>query len=205
MFRSGIFTIKVASASAVDSIRYTRGMKLLRAAVIALLLASSSASAASGYFGVRFDAPLAWETVGQTTNTIFTPMIGVQIGIDLDSTSSGTGIRLALSSQVVSGARLAGDIYVRSSFSPELSTYLGGGGTIMIETRTRLLYLNAHLLGGLEYQVSSGIGLFAEVSPGFALGFGPNACIGAPPFDTSTCSSFVPFTLESAIGLNFRF
>lgn len=180
-------------------------MKLLRAALIVLLLGSSSASAASFYFGVRLDVPIAWETVGQTTNTIVLPMLGVQAGLDFDSASSGTGIRFTLSSQVISGARFAGDIYVRSPILPELSAYLGGGGTMMIETRTRLLYFNVHILGGLEYQVSPGIGLFAEVSPGFALGFGPNACIGAPPLDTSTCGSLVPFTLESAIGLNFRF
>ena len=179
-------------------------MKLLRASLLALLLGSSSASATSFYFGVRFDAPIAWETIGQTTNTLFIPMIGLQIGIDLASPSSGTGIRLALSTQVVSGARFGGDIYVRSALLPELNAYLGGGGTMMIETQQRLLYFNVHLLAGLEYQVSPGIGLFVETSPGLALGLGPNACI-YPQIDTTGCGSLVPFTLESAIGLNFRF
>lgn len=177
-------------------------MKFLRAAVITLLLASSSASAASFYFGVRLDVPIAFEQVGQTTNTIVAPMIGVQAGLDFDSSSNGFGLRFAVSSQLVTGFRGAVDGYVRFPIQPEFSSYVGAGATVWAGP---VLLANVHALAGLEYQVSPGIGLFAELSPGYALGYGRNGCYGAPPIDVGTCGALIPFTLESAIGLNFRF
>jgi hypothetical protein len=184
-------------------------MNLLRASLLALLLGSSSASAASFYFGVRFDVPIIFEQVEQNTITTAIPMIGIHAGVDFDTPSSGLGLRLAFSSQIVSGLRGAFDWYYRFPIkeSPDISPYLGVGATAMIDP-IHAFYLNTHLLAGLEYQVSPGIGVFAEVSPGAALGFGRFACFGPPPLPDGTfpaCGSFVPFTLESAIGLNFRF
>lgn len=186
-------------------------MKILRASLLALLLGSSSASAASFYFGVRFDAPIIFEQIAQTTITTVIPMIGIHAGIDFESPSSGLGLRLALSSQIVSGLRGAIDWYYRFPIvgSTEISPYFGLGATAMIDP-THAFYLNTHLLVGLEYQLSPGVGIFAEVSPGAALGFGRSSCFGAPPPPNPdgtlpACGSFVPFTLESAIGLNFRF
>jgi hypothetical protein len=181
-------------------------MKILRASLLALFLSSSSASAASGYFGVRFDAPIIFEQVAQTTITTAIPMIGIHAGIDFDSPSSGLGFRFALSTQVVSGGRGALDWYYRFPIveAPELRPYLGVGATAMIDP-IHAFYLNTHLLAGLEYQFSPGIGVFVEITPGAAWGFGRFSCFGPPPVDTSPCGSLIPFTLESAIGLNFRF
>jgi hypothetical protein len=178
-------------------------MKLLRASLLALFLASSSASAASFYFGVRLDVPVAFEQVAQTTNTIVAPLIGVQAGLDFDSPSNGFGLRFAVSSQLVTGFRGAVDGYVRFPIQPELSSYAGAGATVWAGP---VLLANVHVLAGLEYQLSPNIGVFAEISPGYALGYGRNGCYGAPNLDPNfVCGSLIPFTLESAIGLNFRF
>jgi hypothetical protein len=179
-------------------------MKILRASLIALLLGSSSASAASFYIGLRFDVPVAFEQVGQTTNTIVLPMIGVQAGLDFDSPSSGLGFRLALSTQPISQFRTSADVYFRFPIEQNFSSYVGVGASLLLGGQ--VLLGNAHVLAGLEYQVSPGIGLFAEVSPGYALGYGRNSCFGAlNPDPNFVCGSLIPFTLESAIGLNFRF
>ena len=182
-------------------------MKFLRASLLAAFLTASSAATSSAYFGVRLDVPIVFEQDSRTTITTAIPMIGIHLGVDFDSPSSGLGVRLSVSSQIVSGFRGAIDGYYRFPIeSTALSPYLGLGGTVMIDPR-HAFYLNTHLLVGLEYRVSPGIGIFAEVSPGAALGIGRFGCFGPPPPDDNfeACRSFVPFTLETAIGLNFRF
>jgi hypothetical protein len=179
-------------------------MKLLRASLLALFLASPSASVASFYFGVRLDVPVAFEQVAQTTNTIVLPMIGVQAGLDFDSASSGPGFRLALSSQLISQFRTSADVYFRLPIEKDFSSYVGVGASLLLGGQ--VLLGNAHVLAGLEYQLAPGIGLFAEVSPGYALGYGRNSCFGAlNPDPNFVCGSLLPFMLESAVGLNFRF
>jgi hypothetical protein len=177
-------------------------MKIIRAAVLALFLSSSSASAASFYFGVRFDGTMVFEDTGQTTINTVIPMIGVQAGIDFDSPSSGFGIRWAFSSQLNSGWRGAFDGYFRFPIQPELSSYVGVGGTTLVAPNP-LFFVGVHALAGLEYQVSPSTAIFAEISPGTALGSGSNSCLSAPT--GIACYPLVPFTLEAAIGLNFRF
>ena len=179
-------------------------MKLLRAALIALFLTTSSVSAASFYFGVRFDGSMVFEDTGQTTITTLIPMLGVQAGIDFDSPSSGFGLRFALSTQVGMGGRGAIDGYFRFPIQPELSFYVGAGATVLVASNP-FFFVGAHALAGLEYQFSPGIGLFAEISPGTAFGAGTASCLGPPLPTDQPCYSLVPFTLESAIGLNFRF
>ena len=73
-----------------------------------------------------------------------------------------------------------------------------------------VFFVGAHMLVGLEYQLLPGVGFFAELSPGTALGIGKNSCVsapvlGEPPVSPPPCYPLVPFTLEAAIGLNFRF
>jgi hypothetical protein len=177
-------------------------MKFLRAALIALFLGSSSASAASGYFGVRLDGSTVFENTGQTTITTVIPMIGIQAGVDFDSPSSGLGFRFVFSTQVVAGLRAAIDWYFRFPILPELSSYVGAGATALVAPNP-ILFVGVHALAGLEYQVSPGIAVFAEISPGTALGSGSNSCLSTP--NGIACYWLVPFTLEAAIGLNFRF
>jgi hypothetical protein len=179
-------------------------MKLLRAAVIALFLAISSVSAASGYFGVRFDGSTVFEDTGSTTITTVIPMVGIHAGIDFDSPSSGFGLRWAISSQLNSGWHGAFDGYFRFPILPELSSYVGAGTAVLVAPNPRF-FVGVHVLTGLEYQVSPGISLFAEVSPGTAFGAGTRSCFGPPLPGDGDCYSFLPFTLEAAIGLNFRF
>jgi hypothetical protein len=177
-------------------------MKLLRAAVIALILASSSASAASFYFGVRLDGSTVFENTGSTTITTVIPMVGIQAGIDFDSPSSGFGLRWTISSQLNSGWRGAIDGYFRFPILPELSSYVGAGGATLVAPNP-FFFVGVHALAGLEYQVSPSTAVFAEISPGTAFGAGTRSCLG-PPTD-GPCYSLEPFTLEAAIGLNFRF
>ena len=178
-------------------------MKLLRAALIALFLTTSSAAADSFYFGVRFDAPLFLEQSNPTkainANTILT--FGLQVGFDFDAFAGPLGMRLAVSSDFDSGLRIGFDGYKRFPIQPELNSYLGFGGTVF--SASKLFSFNFHFLAGLEYQLAPGVGLFAEVSPGLALGFTRNTCfsLGNP----DTCVLLLPVALESAIGLNFRF
>jgi hypothetical protein len=179
-------------------------MKFLRASLLALLLGSSSASAASGYFGVRLDGSTVFENTGQTTITTVIPMIGIQAGIDFDSPSSGFGLRFALSTQVVSGGRGAIDGYFRFPIRPELSSYVGAGATVLVASNP-FFFVGVHALAGLEYQGSPSIALFAEISPGTAFGAGTASCLGPPLPGDGGCYSLEPFTLEAAIGLNFRF
>jgi hypothetical protein len=186
-------------------------MKLLRAAVIILFLGFSRATAESFYFGVRFDAPIYFDSVDQTTNINVDPMFGVQFGWDAESASSGFGLRGSLSTRFVSGVRLAFDGYVRSPVVgvPELNSYLGAGLTGLADPGF-VSYLNAHLLVGVEYQLLPTVGLFAEFSPGLTLGISKITCgnyliLGEPPVAQPPCNLIVPFTLEAAIGLNFRF
>jgi hypothetical protein len=179
-------------------------MKLLRASLLTLLLASSSASAASGYFGVRLDGSTVFEDTGQTTITTVIPMIGIHAGVDFDSPSSGFGLRFALSSQVVAGLRLAMDGYFRFPILPELGSYVGAGAAIL-GAPNPFFFVGVHALAGLEYQVSPSLALFVEISPGTAFGAGTASCLGPPLPGDGGCYSLVPFTLESAIGLNFRF
>jgi hypothetical protein len=179
-------------------------MKSLRAAVIATFLASSSVAADSFYFGVRFDAPVFLEQSNQTKaiNTNIIPTFGLQIGYDFDSLNAGPlGFRLAVSSNLNSGFRIGFDGYRRSPMLPELSSYLGFGGTVI--SASRLFSFNFRFLAGLEYQLVSGVGLFVEISPGVALGLTKSPCF--PPADAETCVLLLPVVLEAAIGLNFRF
>ena len=179
-------------------------MKLLRAAVIAAFLMTSSVAADSFYFGVRFDAPVFLEQSNQTKaiNANVIPMFGVQIGYDFDSLYAGPlGFRVAVSSDLNSGFRIGFDGYRRSPMLPELGSYLGFGGTVI--SVSKLFSFNFRFLAGVEYQLVPGVGLFAEISPGVALGLTKNPCF--PPADAETCVLLLPFTLEAAIGLNFRF
>jgi hypothetical protein len=179
-------------------------MKFLRAAVIAVSLASSGAAADSFYFGVRFDAPVFLEQSNQTKaiNANIIPTFGLQIGYDFDSSYAGPlGFRIAVSSDFNSGFRIGFDGYKRSSMLPELSSYLGFGGTVI--SASKLFSFNARFLIGVEYQLVPGIGLFAEISPGVALGLTKSPCF--PPADPQICVLLLPVVLESAIGLNFRF
>jgi hypothetical protein len=179
-------------------------MKFLRAAVIAAFLMTSSVAADSFYFGVRFDAPVFLEQSNQTKaiNADIIPTLGLQIGYDFDSLYAGSlGFRIAVSSDFNSGFRIGFDGYQRSSRLPELSSYLGFGGTVI--SASRLFSFNFRFLAGLEYQLVPGVGLFAEISPGVALGLTKNPCF--PPADAATCVSLLPVVLEAAIGLNFRF
>jgi hypothetical protein len=177
-------------------------MKIIRAAAIALLLGSSSASATSFYFGVRLDGSTVFEDTGKTTITTVIPMIGIQAGVDFDSPSSGFGLRFAASTQVVSGGRVAMDGYFRFPIQPELSFYVGAG-TVFLVASNPFLFVGVHALAGLEYQVSPTVALFAEITPGTAFGAGTRSCFG-PPLPGDGCYSLVPFTLEAAMGLNFR-
>ena len=97
-------------------------MKLLRAAVIAAFLMTSSVAADSFYFGVRLDGTTVFEDTRQTTITTVIPMIGIHAGIDFSSPSSGFGFRFTLSSQVVAGWRGAIDGYFRFPIQPELNS-----------------------------------------------------------------------------------
>jgi hypothetical protein len=175
-------------------------MKLLRAAVIVLFLASSSAAADSFYFGARFDAPIFLEQSNQTKaiSASLLPTFGVQIGFDFDSLYAGPlGFRLAVSSDLNSGLRIGLDGYKRAFILPELGSYLGFGMTAI--SASKLFSFTFHFLAGLEYQIVPGIGVFAEINPGAALGV---SCSDAGHND---CGLLVPLVLESAIGLNFRF
>jgi hypothetical protein len=184
-------------------------MKRLRAALLVLTLVSSSASAASFYFGVRLDAPVVFEQVGQTTITNVVPMVGLHAGVDFDSPSSGLGVRFALSSQIVSGVRGAIDWYYRFGLRDvsEFRPYLGLGSSLFGQPQVALL-VDVHGLAGIEYQVSPTTAIFAEVSPGAAFGFSGHSCSFGPPVsntDAINCGSLIPFTLDAAVGLNFRF
>jgi hypothetical protein len=177
-------------------------VKLLRASLLALFLATSSASADQGYFGVRLDSSWVFIDRGQSQNVSFLPMFGIQAGIDLDS---GLGLRIALSSQLVSGLRGSLDAYGRFSILPELSVYLGGGSSFLGEPRVAL-FVGAHLLTGLEYQVSPLVSVFLEASPGLVLGFSTvGSCFGPPLPGDGSCSSLSPWNVHAATGLNFRF
>lgn len=178
-------------------------MKILRVAVIAAFLTTSSVAADSFYFGVRFDAPIFLEQSNQTKtiNTNIIPIFGVQIGYDLDAIAGPLGFRLSVSSDFNSGLRIGFDGYRRIPIQPELGSYLGFGGTVI--SASRLFSFNFRFLAGVEYQLSPNVGLFAEISPGIALGLTKNPCF--PPADAETCVLLLPVVLEAAIGLNFRF
>jgi hypothetical protein len=175
-------------------------MNLLRAAVILVFLASSSAAADSFYFGVRFDTPVFLEQSNETKaiNTNIIPTFGLQIGFDFDSLNAGPlGFRIAVSSDFNSGLRIGFDGYRLVSVQPDLGSYFGFGVTVF--STSKLFSFNFRFLAGVEYQVVPGIGVFAELSPGAALGL---SCSGAGQND---CGLLVPVVLEAAIGLNFRF
>jgi hypothetical protein len=177
-------------------------MKLLRAAVIALFLGSSSASANQGYFGIRLDSSWLFINNGQSQNVSFLQMFGIQAGVDFDS---GLGLRAALSSQLVSGLRGSLDAYGRLPILPELSAYLGGGSSFLGEPRVAL-FVGLHVLVGLEYQLSPLVSVFLEASPGLVLGFSTvGSCFGPPLPEGLPCSSLSPWNVHAAIGLNFRF
>lgn len=177
-------------------------MKLLRASLLALFLASSSASADQGYFGLRLDSSWVFISSGQSQNVSFLPMFGIQAGVDFDS---GLGLRAALSSQLVSGLRGSLEAYGRVPIFPDLSAYLGVGSGFLAEPRTAL-FVGVHVLAGLEYQISPLVSVFVEASPGLVLGF-PTAgsCFGPPLPEGLPCSSLSPWNVHAAIGVNFRF
>ena len=170
-------------------------MKLLRAAVIAAFLASSSVVAESFYFGVRFDAPIFLGQAGQTASISALPMIGVQIGVDFPL--NDIGLRASISSQFNSDFRIGFDGFKRFRIQPELSSYFGGGGSVF--SSPQLFAFTLRFLAGLEYQFVPGVGLFAEISPGAAFG------IICADQSRNSCGLLAPVVLESAIGLNFRF
>ena len=122
-------------------------MKLLRASLLALFLGSSSASAASFYFGVRLDGSTVFEDTGYTTITTVIAMIGLQAGVDFDSPSSGFGLRFALSTQVVSGGRGAMDGYFRFPIQPDLSSYVGAGATVLVASNPFFSWVYTHWPG----------------------------------------------------------
>jgi hypothetical protein len=170
-------------------------VKLLRAAVIALILGSSSAAAESFYFGVRFDAPVFLGQAGQTASLSVLPMIGIQLGVDFPL--NDIGLRASVSSQFNSDFRIGFDAYKRFRIQPELSSYFGGAGSLL--SSPQLFAFTFRFLAGLEYQLSPTIGLFAEISPGAAFGI---ICADKGHND---CGLLIPVVLEAAIGLNFRF
>jgi hypothetical protein len=179
-------------------------MKIVRASLLALFLCFSSAAANSFYFGVRFDAPVFLEQSNQTNaiNANIIPTFGVQIGYDFESLNAGVlGVRLAVSSDFASGFRIGFDGYKRALIQPGFDSYFGFGGSVI--STSSLFAFDFRFLAGLEYQVVPGIGLFAEIGPGIALGLTKNPCF--PPADAETCVALIPVVLEAAIGLNFRF
>jgi hypothetical protein len=170
-------------------------MKLLRAVVIVLLLGSSSATAQSFYFGVRFDAPVFLGEAVQTASISVLPMFGLQIGVDFPL--NDIGLRASVSSQFNSDFRIGFDAYKRFTLQPELHSYFGGAGSFF--STPQLFAVTLRFLLGFEYRLSPMVGLFAEFSPGAAFGF---ICVNGK---SSGCGLLTPVVLESAIGLNFRF
>jgi hypothetical protein len=181
-------------------------MNLLRAAVIVLLLGSSNAAAESFYFGVRFDAPLLFERTKQNTNPKVLALIGAQVGMDFDGLPNQPGIRFLFSRDGSPSVRFSLDGYARTRLAdlPQFDLYFGGGSALTVIQPTYVFFLDAHVLLGLEYPLSQQIRVFAEVNAGTAGSLGGTGCAERSE-EYIVCIDWVPFTLEAAIGLNFRF
>jgi hypothetical protein len=181
-------------------------MKLLRASLLALFLGSSSASADSFYFGVRFETPLLFERTQQNTNPKALALIGAQVGMDFDGLPNRPGIRFLFSKNASPSVRFSLDGYARTQLTdePQFDLYLGGGNALTVIQPAYNFYLDAHVLVGLEYPLSQRIRVFAEVNAGTAGSLGGTGCFERGE-EYIVCIDWVPFTLEAAIGLNFRF
>jgi hypothetical protein len=181
-------------------------MKLLRASLLALFLASSSALADSFYFGVRFETPLLFERTQQNTNPTALALIGGQVGLDFDGLPNRPGIRFLFLRDASPSVRFSLDGYARTQLTdvPELDLCLGGGSALSLIQPAYDFYLDAHVLVGFEYPVSQRIRVFAEINAGTAGSLGGTGCAERNE-NYIVCIDWVPFTLEAAIGLNFRF
>jgi hypothetical protein len=181
-------------------------MKFLRAAVIVAFLASSSALADSFSFGVRLDAPLFFERTQQSMNPKVTALLGAQVGMEFDSLPNRPGIRFLFSRNGTPSMRFSLDGYSRTQLTDvqQFDLYFGGGSALTLVQPAYVFYLDAHVLVGLEYPLSQRIHVFAEMNGGSAGSLGGTGCAERGE-EYIVCIDWVPFMLEAAIGLNFRF
>ena len=131
---------------------------------------------------------------------------GLQIGVDLESSSSGPGVRLAYTTAVLFLNQFALDAYWRVPLNEAGTNFyagVGGGWSFGMIYRE----LDLHALIGIEIWLGPSAGLYLELAPSYVLSGEHSRNVLGPPLPPGE-----PFVVRTdgrvflliTVGVNFR-
>jgi hypothetical protein len=164
--------------------------------LFAVFTLSPRAAAEGAYFGVRGEAMLpvaALATAGSPIGGfLIVPLFGIQGGYDFASKGeAGFGIRASLTS-LIAITRIGLEVlYSIPNDASGAGWYVGAGvDTVLVMFGSTVPLAGVHVLAGYNFPISSSVGVFTEVLPGWLFTSGP--------------SGYSFFYVSLAVGLNFH-